>query len=45
MDEGLPFEPAVMLTKLTALEQRWPKLKARCDVLRERLRTYGPGYT
>lgn len=45
MDEGIPFEPADMLSKLAALEQRWPQLKARCDVLRDRLRTYGPGYT
>jgi hypothetical protein len=45
MDEGIPFEPALMLSKLTVLEQRWPRLKARCDVLRDRLRAYGPGYT
>lgn len=38
MDEGIPFEPALMLSKLAVLEQRWPRLKARCDVLRDRLR-------
>lgn len=44
MDEGLPFEPAIMLKKLRELEERWPHLRARCAVIRERLRTFGPGF-
>ena len=45
MEEGLPFEPETMLAKLRLIEARWPHLRARCEVIRERLRTYGKGYS